>query len=134
MQNCFREYPEVYGSELEGDDEDNEDDMPADAAPAPASAETASPRIKSHPETSAVDQGKLFSEPSSKPAPGPETSTTAGEQPSWQPQSAEKVADGRPALSLVPNGYKPDDAKNNEPVSESESLVPKAAHDAVERK
>jgi intermembrane space import and assembly protein 40 len=27
MQNCFREYPEVYGNELEGDDDD---DAPGD--------------------------------------------------------------------------------------------------------
>jgi intermembrane space import and assembly protein 40 len=124
MQNCFREYPEVYGSELEGDDEDNEDDMPTNAAPASAdstppstlSGESSSPRTKSHPEASTADQGQLSSEPSS------------------QPPSAERVSSGRPKLDLVPNSYKPDDAKSPEPVSESEHLVPKAAHDAVEKK
>jgi intermembrane space import and assembly protein 40 len=125
MQNCFREYPEVYGSELEGDDEDGEEDMPANAStdsapPSTLSGESSPPRTKSQPETSTADQGHLASEPSS--------------QPTWQPQSAEKVADKRPGLDLVPNSYRPDDAKKPEPVSESEHLVPKAAHDAVEKK
>jgi intermembrane space import and assembly protein 40 len=142
MQNCFREYPEVYGSELEGDGADDEDDdvptdstpaaaysdsTPAtassDSAPLPSRSATSSPepsssRTKSHPETSNADQGKLSSEPSSTP----------------------KSKEGRRELDLVPNSYKPDSAaetersatqiKGSEPVSESESLVPKAAHDA----
>lgn len=45
MQNCFREYPEIYGSELDSDADDDEDDIPADAAPVPAAAETASSEV-----------------------------------------------------------------------------------------
>jgi intermembrane space import and assembly protein 40 len=150
MQNCFREYPEVYGSELEGDGADEDDDLPtestpaadysdstpaaaySDSTPATASSDTTPPpsrsatstsessssRTKSRPETGNADQGKLSSEPSSIP----------------------KSNEGRRELDLVPNSYKPDSAvetersatqiKNSESVSESESLVPKAAHDA----
>jgi intermembrane space import and assembly protein 40 len=102
MQNCFREYPEVYGSELEGDEEDERGvTAPGDDASAPA------------------DKGKLSQEPSSTPR------------------------HGRAQTDLVPETYKPDadsdteradqtaeTARSQEPVSESETLVPKAAHDA----
>jgi intermembrane space import and assembly protein 40 len=143
MQNCFREYPEVYGSELEGDNaDDEEEDLPTEPTPAAtassdstptaaysdstpppsrsatSTSETSSSRTKSRPETSNVDQGKLSSEPSSSP----------------------KSTQGRRELDLVPNSYKPDSAtetersatqiKDGEQVSESERLVPKAAHDA----
>lgn len=43
MQNCFREYPEVYGSELEGDEDDDvigDDDLAA-LADTPESAPSA---------------------------------------------------------------------------------------------
>lgn len=88
MQNCFREYPEVYGSELEGDDEDGEGDgvsspMAVEAESAPSSS---SPRASSN-ETASSEKGKQSSESTSKP-----TSS----------------------------------------LSESEELVPKAAHDTEE--
>jgi intermembrane space import and assembly protein 40 len=111
MQNCFREYPEVYGSELEGQDDD-EDDLATDATPAPQSATSA------------------------------ESSSSSSSRTKSQPESSSKSTDGRPGLDLVPNSYKPDSAldtersatqiKSNEPVSESETLVPKAAHDAAD--
>lgn len=105
MQNCFREYPEVYGSELEGDDDEDAD---GDGVTAPAYADapksTGQQQASSH-ENAAAEKGKQSAEAHSKPA-----SSSAG-------------------LALVPDNYKPD---TSEPVSESESLVPKAAHDAEE--
>jgi intermembrane space import and assembly protein 40 len=143
MQNCFREYPEVYGSELEGDDAEEEDDRPlnasapapthsesvpadaySDSTPAPSSRESSSKSAPQH-ETGAADKGKQSFERSSKPP------------------SAESAKDNRSKLGLVPDNYKPDaktdtergeqaatQVKSLEPTSESEQLVPKAAHDA----
>jgi intermembrane space import and assembly protein 40 len=89
MQNCFREYPEVYGSELEADDDDDEDAQ----VDAPANVQERDPQ----------------------------RARTGG---------------------LVPETYKPDtgveaqqpasQASAHEQVSESERLVPKAAHDEGE--
>jgi intermembrane space import and assembly protein 40 len=132
MQDCFRRYPEVYGSELESDAADDEDDLTADAAHAdstPASRSTAStgpPSVsQSQSDPAAADKGKQSGEGSSKP------------------YSPERVTEERPDLGLVPGNYKPDaqsdteranqaaaQVKSQEPVSESESLVPKAAHDS----
>ncbi|KAL5117835.1 Oxidoreductase [Pleosporales sp. CAS-2024a] len=100
MQNCFREYPEVYGSELEADEADDQDDM---AAPAPATESSEAP---SQQETGAADKGKQSAEQTSKPS----------------------TSESHSQLDLVPSNYKPD--TSSEPVSESEELVPKAAHDA----
>jgi intermembrane space import and assembly protein 40 len=131
MQDCFRRYPEVYGSELESDAADDEDELTADAAHAdsrPASRSTAStgtPSVsQSRSDPAAADKGKQSGESSSKP------------------YSPEKITEERPDLGLVPGNYKPDaqsdteranqaaaQVKSQEPVSESESLVPKAAHD-----
>lgn len=139
MQNCFRKYPEVYGSELESDAEDEDDDvqlagdLPApssDSSSSPASSAAATdstpfaPSTQSHAssssktlttqrptqerESSLAEKGKLSGESSSKP------------------KTTEKSGSG---LALVPDTYKPE-TKNEEPLSESESLVPKAAHDA----
>ncbi|KAG9198562.1 Oxidoreductase [Epicoccum nigrum] len=119
MQNCFRQYPEIYGSEIDTDDDD---DMTADAAadvsaPAAGRENTASADRA----TSATD-APVEKESKSKSA------VTASEGP----HSPEKVAENRRELGLVPENYRPaeKEVKSKEPVSESESLVPKAAHDA----
>ncbi|KAH7385577.1 hypothetical protein DE146DRAFT_667593 [Phaeosphaeria sp. MPI-PUGE-AT-0046c] len=107
MQNCFREYPEVYGSELEGDDDEAEGDgvtapVYADSASSPKST----PEQTSSQEHAAPQKQKRPAEPQSQSASSPSSGAN---------------------LALVPDNYKPD---ASEPLSESESLVPKAAHDA----
>lgn len=62
MQNCFRQYPEIYGSEID----DDEDDMPADASspdapstPAPESTlalENSSPEERAQSATKQVEE------------------------------------------------------------------------------
>lgn len=111
MQGCFRKYPDVYGSELESDAEEDDDDLTADAASA----------------TVAVDAGHSDSESAAQPL---KASTSAKQSDS----------------GLVPKEYRPnnetDRAKkateqvkqDHEPASESEQLVPKAAHDASDVK
>ncbi|KAH7071893.1 hypothetical protein BKA63DRAFT_516567 [Paraphoma chrysanthemicola] len=124
MQNCFRKYPEVYGSELEGADDDDEAELSgdsptpalADTNSSPSSQSTETPRSSTSTkaparETSASDKGKLLSDPS-------------------LPTSPEKGETESRGLGLVPQHYKPDTKKTEEPVSESENLVPKAAFDA----
>jgi len=109
MQNCFRQYPEIYGSELDNQDEDDEEEgiVPAEGAPA-AAAETA----------------KADLQPTSDSS---KTTPTTG-------------------TGLVPEGYRPSEntetlranaateqvRREHKPVSESESLVPKAAHDSTD--
>jgi intermembrane space import and assembly protein 40 len=124
MQNCFRQYPEIYGSEIDTDDDD---DMTADAAadvstPAAGRENTASP----NPATSATD-APVAKEPVKK-----ESKSKSVVPASEGPHSPEKVAENRRELGLVPENYRPEEkeVKSKEPVSESESLVPKAAHDA----
>jgi intermembrane space import and assembly protein 40 len=149
MQNCFREYPEVYGSELDADD-DEDDDMTA----APASAETSkqssttfAPQADSAPkhatnEDSVSAQATSAVESNSKPsAPG------AGLVPEeYRPERKHNpVFDARGDMSSVESEkekskQKPKDeakkadaqVKSQEPVSESKNLVPKASHDAGE--
>ncbi|KAF9729351.1 hypothetical protein PMIN02_012002 [Paraphaeosphaeria minitans] len=99
MQDCFRKYPEVYGSELESDADDDEDDLSAEGAPATAVADAQSTG-------------------------GPLSSTSSAQEDS----------------GLVPDEYRPSGAtdlankaakRDDETTSESEQLMPKAAHDAT---
>ncbi|KZM21541.1 Oxidoreductase [Ascochyta rabiei] len=116
MQNCFRQYPEIYGSEIDTDDDD---DMTADAA-----ADVSTP-------SDSTPQPALSGETNTDaPAPVKKESKSKSVAPSG-PHSADKVAENRRELGLVPENYRPEEkeVKKQEPVSESESLVPKAAHD-----
>lgn len=142
MQNCFREYPEIYGSELDADADDDEDDMAA----VPAPTETSS-------QSSSVSALQADSAP--KPAPT-EYSTSALDK------SKPSASDD----SLVPEEYRPErkhnpvydargdmssvesekdkkgdtiakkagaQTKSQEPVSESKDLVPKSSHDSNDK-
>lgn len=84
MQNCFRQYPEVYGSEIDTDDD--EDDMTADAA-----ADVSTP-------PDAPPAPTLSGEPAAEPKP---KSTPSG------PHSPAKLAENRRELGLVPSSYRP---------------------------
>ncbi|KAF2998867.1 Oxidoreductase [Curvularia kusanoi] len=122
MQNCFRQYPEIYGSEIDTDDDD---DMTADAAAdvaTPASSASQENTLSgASPASSATDAAPVAKEPKRKSV----APATEG------PHSPEKVAENRRELGLVPEHYRPEEkeVKRKEPVSESETLVPKAAHD-----
>lgn len=134
MQNCFRQYPEVYGSEI---DTDNDDDMTADAAAdvsTPSDA-TSQPALSGEANTSspspATDATSNAEAPVAKEPVKKEQKKKSVAPASSGPHSAEKVAENRRELGLVPENYRPEEkeVKEQEPVSESESLVPKAAHD-----
>ncbi|KAL6160510.1 Oxidoreductase [Exserohilum turcicum] len=155
MQNCFREYPEIYGSELDADADDDADE---ETAIAPASAETPSQssnafahQADSAPKATPSDysasaQGKVSGEPKSKPQ-IPDGGLVPEE---YKPaRTHNPVFDARDDMSSVesekskqtPKGSsdteraKKADAqvKSQEPVSESKKIVPKASHDAGEQ-
>lgn len=101
MQNCFREHPDVYGAELE-------DDVEAEAKE--------------------QDGASQSGEPEQSPQP---------KQPKANPQ-AEKVADSGSDNAEAIKGKRERSNAATEQVnrdhgimSESDSLVPKAAHDAT---
>ena len=105
MQDCFREHPDIYGAELEDDDESQPDDQAALSPADPAIPESA---------TSAV--------PDSQPPPPPPSSTTNP----WtsRPATGSDTDRARAAKQQVERDH-------GEPTSESEEVVPKAAHDAT---
>ncbi|KAJ4364635.1 Oxidoreductase [Neocucurbitaria cava] len=124
MQNCFRQYPEVYGSELDSD-ADDEDDMTADVAtpseprPSDSTASSSSPNTQSAAKT-----------PSSQRT---DHATAAKAKQSGEPSSKPRSSPTDSKLDLVPENYKQDaEAKSPGPASESAGLVPKAAFDTRE--
>lgn len=112
MQTCFREHPDIYGSELE---EEEDESLPAEGAPAhspspapppesgdgsiPAAATSATPESQAPPPSSSSDHS------TSKPG----TSNTERAQAAKQQVESE----------------------HGQQRSESDALVPKAAHDAT---
>jgi hypothetical protein len=118
MQDCFRQYPEVYADELAADDDDHEDD-----------AETLSPGINSSPNSNPpnhnyaipspeVDEPSVYTPPAPKPAPlHPQV-----DEPSIYPQTP-------PNPSPLSSGASQQVSPDGGPVSESEQLAPKALYD-----
>jgi len=156
MQNCFREYPEVYGSELDAD-ADDEDDMTAtpETPSNPSNPSNAQQDSSLQPATNdhaASAKGKFSGERNSKPH-TPENSLVPEE---YKPNAKHNpVNDARGDMSSLdsekekekekskqkPKGESDTErankaraqVKSQEPVSESESMVPKASHDASEK-
>ncbi|KAI4621892.1 hypothetical protein J4E80_004266 [Alternaria sp. BMP 0032] len=149
MQNCFREYPEVYGSELDSDADDDEDDMTAtpETSSSPSDAQQDSSLQPSTNDHAASAKGKFSGERNSKPH-TPENSLVPEE---YKPNAKHNpVNDARGDMSSLdsekekekskqkPKGESDTERANKaraqvrsqEPVSESESMVPKASHDA----
>ncbi|MCJ1360915.1 Oxidoreductase [Acarospora aff. strigata] len=97
MQDCFREHPDVYGSELEDDEEGDNDSLNAESA----GAESSTP-LSSMP-------------PPSKPPDASAHSSSADE--------VTKTKRAKAATKQV--------REQHEPQSETDELVPKAAHDTT---
>ncbi|KAL9134063.1 MAG: hypothetical protein Q9175_004763 [Cornicularia normoerica] len=107
MQDCFREHPDIYGSELEEDD-------------APPDEEAQSPSLTLSPDsgdgsipaaaTSAISES--HSPPSSTP------------DPSALGDSTSDTERAHAAKQQV-------ESDHGEPMSESDEMVPKATHDAT---
>lgn len=103
MQNCFREHPDIYGSELEEDDAPPEEGAPSPSpAPPPDSGDELIP---------AAATSATLESPSSPPS-------------SLSATGSDDTDRAKAAKQQVERDY-------GEPISESEELVPKAAHDAT---
>ena len=104
MQDCFREHPDIYGSELDEDDDPPPDDQDALSPPDPTDTTIPAPA------TSAIPDSQ------------PPSSTT---NPSTsQPATSSDTDRAQAAKQQVERDH-------GESVSESEEVVPKAAHDAT---
>jgi mitochondrial intermembrane space import and assembly protein 40 len=110
MQNCFREYPEIYGSELETDDEEED-----------AIADHDQPGLAEH-SPSQEQAGTPTPELVSKSRPAPEKVTE-------QPAPHEDVVQQRERASAAIAQVK---QEQGEPLSESDEVVPKAWHDGTQ--
>ena len=105
MQTCFREYPDIYGSELEG--EEGEDDAsPDEAVPSP----------------SPID-------PTERPIPAAATSATPEPQSPPGPSSSEAGSTDTERARAATQQVERD---HGDVADESDAmLVPKAAHEAT---
>ncbi|KAF2122367.1 mitochondrial intermembrane space import and assembly protein 40 [Lophiotrema nucula] len=106
MQSCFRQYPEIYGAELEPDEDDDvtaDRDQPSFADDSqPKTPESAPVAAEAHP------SGQETAHKVSKPS-----------QPTLEQQERAKKATEQVQAE-----------HGHEPVSESDDIVPKASHDA----
>lgn len=103
MQDCFRQYPEIYGSEIDPEEGD-EDDMAADLA----SSESAPGSSSNSGSPSASD---VSSDAQTAPS-ATQPHRLSGEQVRPGPHSAEKVEANRRELGLVPENYQPNAMKD----------------------
>lgn len=117
MQDCFRQHPDIYGSELEEDQD--QDQEPESDAPTPA------------PDAPIPTSSPLTASPDQQPIPLSATSATSEPQSplsSSTPDASAGASDterARAAKQQVESDH------GSEPISESDNLVPKAAHDAT---
>lgn len=114
MQDCFRAHPDIYGAELEDDEEGQEEGQeegesgsrpPVDASPEAASSAASTPSPLPTP----------VSEPETIPSPAP-----VANREDLAPSS--KTERAKAAAEQV--------KRDHIPTSESEKLVPRASHDA----
>jgi intermembrane space import and assembly protein 40 len=56
MQDCFREHPDVYGSEVDDDEEEDHDGSSTDATSAPGASSSSTPSSQS-PDVEALPSG-----------------------------------------------------------------------------
>ena len=141
MQDCFRDHPDVYGSELEDDEEGQEEGVPPGIDSSDAKPQT--PYLSPSPESGA-------GQTPSQPSPSPALESGAGQTPT---ESSSKSTASKPTSSSAPppshastEHPSPEEKKRrteraqsaakqvreeHAPSSESDDLVPKAAFDAT---
>ena len=108
MQNCFREHPDIYGSELEDDNAPPEEGAPSPSpAPLPGSGDGSIPAAA----TSATSESQ--------------------QPPSSSPPDASSSAAGTSDTERARAAKQQVESDHGEPLSESNELVPRAAHDAT---
>ena len=127
MQDCFRDHPDVYGAELEDDDQDiQEEDA---ATPSDAPSEASQPTQPSPPPAPESGAGQTptapptkstSSKPASSSAPPPSHASAESPSPSEERGRTERA---KAATRQV--------KEEHEPQSESDEVVPKAMFDAT---
>lgn len=105
MQNCFREYPDVYGGELEDDD----DEMDGQEAPGD---DGAGARLS-------VAEGTEKAPPAANTAVDVEKPAPATVEDQSGPAQTKRAKEAKAQVE-----------REHVPLSETDELVPKAAHDA----
>ena len=113
MQTCFREHPDIYGAELQDDDDD---DAPPTGEDAPSlSSPTLSPISSDAAIPVAATSASPEPQPSSSSVDPSTTAREGGTSNTERAQAAKRQVE----------------RDHGEPTSESDELVPKAAHDAT---
>ena len=105
MQTCFRDHPDIYGAELEPDDEEDSEPEPVEGGVPGDRAPEATPAHATARTSASPDETVSSSSPTPS-SPQPSTSTDRAKAATEQARST------------------------HEPQSESDDLVPKAAFDA----
>jgi len=119
MQTCFRDHPDIYGGELDDDDEEVNEDLPlppVEVEPAPAdAASNASSRSQSPSQPESAYRPSSDAGPSAPPA-----QPTSPPTPSFNDDAKERAQVAERKVTQ----------EGGEPTNESDELVPKAALDA----
>ena len=121
MQDCFREYPDVYGGELADDDVAEEVERQEKER-----EEGAEPATRGLARTSTADTNTSGNGPEENAKPAITTAPPAPINPSTEDTSPQaKTSRAKEATAQVRRDH------DHEPLSETDELVPKAAHDAT---
>lgn len=122
MQDCFRKHPEIYQSELDDEEADDREAPIAEGNVDHASSSTA--RSADSPENTA----------SLSPPPSPPTNASSGDMHGEKVTHVRSNHTPAPPEEVEAKRERAQEAtertKNIEPQSETDNLVPKAAHDA----
>jgi intermembrane space import and assembly protein 40 len=115
MQDCFRQHPEMYGSELEDDEDELEDELLARENAPSGDGENAPPS------------------PSTQSAPPVAQKTTDPSEPKRvSEESPHDSQRAKPASTQTDDNSK-EDADSQTSGEKDDELIPKAAHDATRK-
>ena len=126
MQTCFREHPEIYGSELEEEEEEEEEeeDENETGTPPEDGAQSPSPAPLPEPADGSLPAAATSASPETQaPPPSPPPSSSSSAPPASEPGTSDTER-ARAAKRQV-------ESEHGGPTSESDGMVPKAAHDAT---
>ena len=116
MQDCFRQHPDIYGSELD-EAEDDDDLVPIDDAASPTPAPPLDPAEGS------IPAAATSATPQSQPLPSPSSSSSSSSSPLDSPSSTDTER-ARAAKRQVERDH-------GDAADVSQEMVSKAAHDTI---
>ena len=112
MQDCFRQHPDIYGSELDEAEDEEDNPPPIDDATSPA------PPLD-HPAEDSIPAAATSARPEPQPLPSSSSSSSSSDPP-----ASSDTERARAAKKQVERDH-------GDAADESHALVPKAAHDAT---